>query len=197
MLGRGTLAVILLMAGAMGLADASEGIDIGPEGYLAAALIVTGAGLVVGAWWGRARWLILLGAFLALSLGAAAKFDVPLRGGFGERFHRPTDFSEVDRNYRLFAGEMHLDFSEVDFPRGVTEIDASVAFGELHVRIPQDVTVIVTAEAHAGEVHVLGESDQGLGSEARRMVRGPRGSGTVRLDLEVGGGEIEVRRGAA
>lgn len=196
-LGRATFAAVLLIAGAMGLADAAEAVDIGVEGYLAAALIVAGLGLVVGAWWGRSRWLILLGALLALKLGFLAAFDIPLEGGFGERFVRPTSVDELRDEYHLFAGEMHLDLRGLEFPELPTDIEVTVVFGEMEVLLPDDVSVEVDAEARAGELHVLGQVDEGIGPDVRRVSRRAGASGTVRLDLEVGAGMIEVRRGTA
>ncbi|MBI2169622.1 MAG: PspC domain-containing protein [Actinobacteria bacterium] len=194
-LGRATLAVILIMGGLAGLADAAEVADVSADGVVAGALIITGLGLVVGAFWGRAKWLIIVGVILTLVLGGASTFDVPLEGGFGERRSVPDDLSEVRPEYRLFAGELRLDFSRVDFPARTTRIEASVGFGELWVEIPEGVTVVADAHVDAGQVRVLGERDDGLDARARRRVDGPAGSGRLVLELRVGGGEIHVTSG--
>jgi predicted membrane protein len=101
--------------------------------------------------------------------------------------------AELRDEYRLIAGEMVLDLSRVDVPEGATEIDVSVAFGELTVVAPSKDSVVVAAHVEAGEVHVLGNSDEGLDAEARRVIRRRSGAGRVRLDLRVLGGKIEVR----
>lgn len=193
-LGRVTISLVLILGGLAGLADAADVVDVSVAGFLAVSLVVVGLGLVVGAWWGRARWLIVPGVLLTLALGAAAVVDVPFEGGVGERTHRPVDIAEVEREYRLFAGEMLLDLRGVDFPPGVTKVDVSVAFGQLRVLVPDDVTVVATASVSAGELRLLGDADEGLRADGRRVVRGPRGSGTLRLDATVGAGEIEVTR---
>src|SRR5207248_7711054 len=70
-LGRTTLSVILIAGGAAVFLDQTDAFHISLEGYLAVALMLTGLGLAVGAWWGRARGLIALGILITLVLGAA------------------------------------------------------------------------------------------------------------------------------
>src|SRR5207247_1709189 len=77
-LGRTTFSVILIAAGAAVFLNQSDAFHISLEGFLAVALMLTGLGLVVGAWWGRARGLIALGILITLVLGAASVVDVPL-----------------------------------------------------------------------------------------------------------------------
>ncbi|MGH9015193.1 MAG: PspC domain-containing protein [Acidimicrobiia bacterium] len=192
-LTRVTASLLLLIGGAAGLGDAAGLVDVTVEGVLAVALTVTGLGLVVGAWWGRSRALVVLGVGLTLLLAALTAFDVPLEGGFGERAYRPASTADLRDEYRLLGGEMLLDLSRVDIAEGTSRIEASVAFGTLTVITPRKHSVVVDAHVDAGELQVLGEHDQGLGNDARRVLR-RAGSGRLRLDLRVGGGEIEVRR---
>ena len=60
-----TLAVALLVAaaGAIGYQIAGDGLH--PERWLGAAAAVCGAGMVIGAWRGRALWLVLPGLLFA------------------------------------------------------------------------------------------------------------------------------------
>lgn len=198
MLGRAVLGAVLILAGLAALADTTEAFDVSVEGVVAAALIVVGLGLIVGGWWGRARWLIVVAALLTVALGFMNTVDVPLEGGFGERDFRPQSIADVRDEYRLFAGEMRLDFSRVAFPPGTTDVAVSTVFGEVVVVVPADVTVVVDAEVDAGQIELFGsDEDRGLGSDARTTSAGSPGSGTLRLDIEVGAGQIEVRRGAS
>jgi phage shock protein PspC (stress-responsive transcriptional regulator) len=194
-LGRATLSVILVLAGLAGLIDASDAFDITLEGYLAVALVVAGLGLVVGAWWGRARGLIIVGILLVGALGAARAIDVPLRGGFGERQYTPETVAQLRDEYRLLGGQMRVDLTEVQFPAGVTGLEASVAFGELTVLVPPGVTTTVEAQVDAGNVNLFGREDHGLDVEERALSQGIGTGRSLQLDLHVGAGEIDVQRG--
>ncbi len=190
-LTRITVGLLLVGGGAVGLSDAAGLFEVTIEEFLAGALAFTGLVLVASTWCGRARGLLVVGALLTLALGFFTAVDVPLSAGFGERTFRPERVSEVRHSYRLFAGEMLLDLSTVDFPEGTTAIDVDIAFGELEVVTPHRSAVVVSAKADAGELRVLGDTEDGVGAETTRRTRGRDGS-TIRLDLHVIGGEIEV-----
>ena len=89
-LGAMVLSVATLVTGVL-LALRLSGVDaITTPRVLAVALLVVGGGLLVGAWVGRARWLIAVGLVLALALGASvAARGTGLDDGFGERTWTP------------------------------------------------------------------------------------------------------------
>lgn len=198
-LGALTLSVALLLTGVLSALRLS-GVDaLTPERVLAVALLVVGGGLLVGAWVGRARWLIPVGLVLALlTAGTAAARSAGLEDGVGDLTWTPTRSGA----YSLGAGEAVLDLR--DLRRGAdVEIDAEVGFGSLTVLVPSDVRAQVVAEAGLGEVSrvdlggrrtVLGADDD---TDLREEFVVGSGDGAVELDLEVGVGEIEVRRVAA
>lgn len=192
-LTRITLSILLLAAGTAGLLEAADVVDVTVEGFLAAALVLTGIGLLVGTWWGRSRALIALGIVLVVVLGVARSVDVPLAGGFGERSYDPVALTDVRERYRLFAGEMSLDLSELDLDGRSLSVRAQVTFGKLTVVTPADARTVVVARVGAGEATVFGETDDGV--SVRERVTVPGEHGTLRLRLEVGAGEIDVRRG--
>ncbi|HSJ70363.1 MAG TPA: PspC domain-containing protein, partial [Acidimicrobiia bacterium] len=73
MLGRLTLAVGLIVVATMALLDvAFTRVDMDPVHYLAAAVAVIGLGLLVGAFIGKALWLIIVGVLLLPALWIAA-----------------------------------------------------------------------------------------------------------------------------
>jgi hypothetical protein len=168
---------------------------------LAVALLVVGGGLLVGAWIGRARWLIAVGLVLALALGAtAAARSTGLDDGLGERRWTPTG----DASYALGAGEAVLDLSSLPAD-GATEVDVELGVGRLLVLVPREVRVTGEAEAGVGELlqvsadgrrRVLNPDDD---TDVRERVffPGETGGPRVELDLEVGMGQIEVRRVAS
>jgi phage shock protein PspC (stress-responsive transcriptional regulator) len=161
---------------------------------LALALLVTGGGLIVGAWRGRARWLIPLGLVLSVALAGASLIDVPIRGGAGEVAHRPLAAEEIRTPYRLGAGELTVDLGAVDLTGQTVTVVASVAAGRLDVVVPPDATVEVDAHVGAGTLLLFGQETEGLDIGRRVTDRGPDGAGTLVLRPRAGVGLVEVRR---
>ncbi|MEO8511293.1 MAG: PspC domain-containing protein, partial [Chloroflexota bacterium] len=88
-----TVGVMLLALGLLAGVDGATDLEVLPGDYLGAALGLLGIGLVVGAWWGRARLLILCGILLVPIALVASFITAPLEGGWGE--HRATPASSA------------------------------------------------------------------------------------------------------
>jgi len=200
-LGAVTVSAAALLAGLL-LLLRELGVDgiTGPR-VVAAAMLVVGAGLLVGTWLGRARWLIAVALALGLVLLPYAALDGRLAGGAGERTWVPTS-ATAPPTYRLGAGEAVLDLREVEPPFN-SPIRAGVGLGQLVVLVPDDLRVQVTTDVGLGEViertadldgRLLGQRQR---AEDGVFVVGPRTGPVLELDLEVGMGQIEVRRGQA
>ena len=193
-LGRLTLSVLLVGAGVgLAIAGASDdvtGMDV--EAFLGGALVVVGAALVVGAWWGRARALIALGVLLTVGAASASVVDVPLRGGIGERRWAPVAASDVREVYRLGIGEAELDLTRTDADRIAT--DVSLGVGHLVVMVPRDATVVVDAHTGLGELVVLGRESHGTDLDESVRSPGSELGPTVDLDVRLGVGQLEVIR---
>ena len=159
--------------------------------YVGSVFVVLGVALVIGSLLGRARWLIVVGFIAAPLLFGAALLDVPLEGGFGDPDYTPLTSSELESEYRLVGGEMILDLTELELGAGeVYEVEASVVFGRLEVRIPDDIGVELNAELDAGEMRIDGKIEaEGLSSQRTRIYDG---AGLVRLDAHVGFGQLEI-----
>jgi phage shock protein PspC (stress-responsive transcriptional regulator) len=192
---RATTGVIALLAGGLGLA-AANGADVSIEAILTACLAVCGAGLLVGAFVGRARALIALAIPLTFLLAATTAVDVPLEGGVGDRLHRPQSVAELEDEYRLGAGELVLDLRGLDADdlRGdIARVEVSIGAGAMEVFLPTGATVTGTARAQLGDVDVLGARSKGGDARRRIDVVGAEGGGRIELDLRVGLGEVVVR----
>lgn len=187
-----TFSLLAVLAGGLTLVGVS--VTTG----LALALLLTGGALIVGAWRGRARWLIPVGLVLAMALGAAAVVDdVPIRGGAGDvRFH-PVALEEIRSPYRLAAGELMLDLADLDLRGESVTIVASVAAGVLQVVVPPDAAVEVDARVGAGTLELLGRHSEGLDVSRTVIASGREGGGRLVLRPRVGMGEVEVRRALA
>jgi hypothetical protein len=191
-----TLSVALLLVGALVGLDASGAQAVATTTILAVALSVLGLGLVVGAWLGRARGLIWVGCVLTVVLLASSTLDVPLRGGTGQRDWLPTSVVDVATPYRLGAGEAKLDLTHLPNSGAGQTVVASVGMGQLVVTVPRDVDVVVNARAGGGNLHLFGTDRGGLAT-TRTMTDPARtrvSAGTLRLNLRVGLGQVEVVR---
>lgn len=191
-LGRLTMATLLIVIGVMGVGQSAGWWDPLARHYAGAVLVTLGGALVIGTLFGRARWLIAVGLISAPLLFAGALLDVPLEGGFGEPRYAPATVADLQRDYRLVAGDMILDLSNLELDAGDSyEVDVSVAFGRLEVRIPDGVGVNVSAEVSGGEIRIDGERvNEGINLDETEIYEG---AGMIDLDLQVGFGELDVR----
>lgn len=189
-LGLLTMSSAAVVAGGLMLLGLTT-VSVPASVVIASVTVVIGLGLVVGAWRGRARWLI----FIAAGLLLATQGLMPVGGWnastMGERTWQPTAVDEGP--FALGMGSAQLDLTGV--PDGSSEIDASVGMGELVVLVPNDVTVLFDGAVGLGDLTVLGEASNGGGLQAMESLPAnvtPRA--TVDLSARVGVGNLEVRR---
>jgi len=163
-------------------------------------ILVFGIGLLVGTWFGRARWLIPLGLVLVLLLGsgyAAFGHDHWRRDGFGAVALRPQSVAEIRDSYRRNVGVIELDLSDVDFAGARKDVILRVNLGAIEVRVPSDVDVTVDASIDIGSATVFGDSWDGFGAGAREIFdAGPDGvgGGELHITATVNTGSLEIHR---
>jgi phage shock protein PspC (stress-responsive transcriptional regulator) len=192
-LGPLTLGALLLVTGGAIIFDNLDVVEMTAARYLALALAIIGLGLVAGGWFGRSRGLIVLGLLLAPVVFVSGLIDVPFAGGAGERLWQPQTVSGIRDEYRLAAGKMTLDFADVDFAGETVDVEASVAMGELIVIVPDDVSVDVSGDVGAGELHAFGSEDEGLNLDLSTTSK-DGGGGQLMLDVHAGLGSVKVQR---
>lgn len=190
-LGRMILGTAFVVVGIIALLDSARAWEPGFRHYVAALVAVLGVGLVVGAWWGRSRFTIVLGVLLIPVLLVAVLIKVPFQGGFAAVTHRPTSVS-LESEYHLVGGDLKLDLRELGI--GQRRVEATVAFGRLVVVLPLDVGVVVDGRVGIGELDLLGAVRAGIDLD---LDVGSEGEGLIELDLEVGIGALEVFRAEA
>ena len=183
----------LVAVGAMVLLQQNDAVDLRPDQIAAIGLLVLGAGLVVGAWIGRARWLIVIGILAIPVVLAASLVDVPIRGGFGDRTYVPVAAADLPDAYRLAAGHLTVDLRAWD-PASQGTVVATLAAGWLEVILPPDLSVELHARAAAGAVDVYGQTRGGFGVEVDRSLPGTGSTGTVDLQVEASFGLVSIRR---
>jgi phage shock protein PspC (stress-responsive transcriptional regulator) len=192
-LGPLTFSVLLIGAGVASLLEATGAVDVNLAIVLAIGTCIVGAALVVSAWVGRARGLILLGVLLACAAGVATIVDVPFTGGFGERTYTPLLVRDVQPRYKLGAGTLRLDLSRANLEAATLEVRAQLGAGDMQVTIPPNVRLEIDAHAGAGEVDLLGHVEHGVDVDTQQHLAGVTGDGVLHLILRVGAGHIEVR----
>ena len=185
-----TLSAALVVGGILGALDLADVIDVSAEAMAATILIIFGVGLIVSAWFGRARSLIGLGLAALVALVVIAAVDMPLSGGFGERHVEPVSASEFGDPVRLAAGKITIDLTRFNDPDATGVLDASVGAGEIVVIYPDDIRLEATADVSAGDINRDLAGDIRVNGES--VVHDPVGAskGTVRLNLDLGAGNI-------
>jgi phage shock protein PspC (stress-responsive transcriptional regulator) len=196
-LGRLAVAAALVMAGAAALLHNLGVLGLGSRRLLALLLLVVGVALLIGAWWGTARWLIVVGALLVpalFSISVVETFAVPARGPFGDRSWRPTSLAEVAKPFEVSLGDLTLDLTRLPLSGDVTRVTADVGMGDVEVIVPADADVTVTSRVGLGRIDVFGHRRDGAGIRVTDHAAGPRDGERLVLDVEDGLGAVTVRR---
>lgn len=183
-----TVALIALAEGVLGIVDAA-GASVMDSSYPALALAITGAMLLIGAFYGRAGGLIALGTVAALATGAATAAD-EIDGG--RILETPRAASQVDDRYEQTFGELVLDLRGVEDLESLDgrTIDLESAFGRIEVIVPEGVDVDVDAVVDAaGRTALFGDDRDG---SDRYFYDGGDDVPLIRINAEVAFGEILV-----
>lgn len=195
-LGRLTVATGLVVVGAIAMLHNAGAITVAPWHYPAIALLIVGAGLLVGSFWGRSRGLVFLGLLLVPFALTASLGRVAFRGGTGERTFTPVSVAETAGGYRLGAGQMRIDLREMDWSQPV-RIRATVGVGELDVTVPPDVRVDVHSHVAAGDIVLFGQERNGTDVTFDKVDGSPTATKSLVLEAEASFGEIRVDRAPA
>ena len=165
---------IIAIFGLMALAVVSAWVTAEGLGIVMAGLVIAAAvGLVIAAFVGGARWLIIPALAIAIPVGTVSAAGIELEGGYGNRHYAPvsTDVMPVD-GYELAAGRMVVDLREIDWERErIVNLDVDLGMGEVVVAIPED--VCLEADAHASARHDRHRRQRGR-RVRRRCRRRPR-----------------------
>ncbi|HYM45948.1 MAG TPA: PspC domain-containing protein [Solirubrobacteraceae bacterium] len=165
----------------------------GIDGSLAAWVVVAiGAALVLSAFTGRARRLVVPAVAFAVSVAVIAAAHVDLHGGLGERTYRPHALSDVRHDYQLGAGRLEVDLREVAFPPGDTYMHVRLGVGEIVVLVPRGVCVATSAQIGGGYVGALEQRSGGLDVDWSEHPSPPPHTPRLVLNGDVGLGALLV-----
>jgi phage shock protein PspC (stress-responsive transcriptional regulator) len=191
-----TLALVTLALGALGLYDANGG-SVVDAAYPALAVAVIGGALVVGAFYGRAGGLPLLGIVAALALPLAA-VGGPSFEGDRDVLRRPVTAAALEDSISVPAGRIVVDLTAI---RDLSELDGrelevDVNAGEIVVVVPEGLRVDYDAAIEfGGFVDPPGTDDDvdGWGPSAAGVLN--RTAPTrISVDADLRFGHIELRQ---
>ncbi len=200
-LGRLTIGVALI---AGGVATSLERADVGSVSLaqaLGLSLAVIGGGLLVGTFFGRARWLIVPALALTPVVAAFGTLDhrgLDVGAGVGERRYAPSSSSVAEEGltYEHGIGTLSIDLTGLDLDGLTVPVYAELAIGSLVVHLPPGVEVYVDAQVAAGEIDLHGERtivEDGLDRSASGTIQtAAPGAGRLELYLATGMGEVQV-----
>ncbi|MDP3890981.1 PspC domain-containing protein [Nocardioides sp.] len=186
-----TMAMVALGWGVLGMVDVA-GADLPASAYPALALTVIGGMLLVGAWFGRAGGLILVGLVTTIALVITTAI-----GHVQEerRYETPTLAAQVEDDYWLPAGELVLDLTGVRDLEALhgRSITVGSRVGRIEVLLPEGLDAEVTGRvAGPGSVEIFGQQQGGVDISASGSISDDEGPGLT-LDVRTGVGEIIVK----
>ena len=189
-----TLALAALGVGVLGVLDLA-GAPIADPAYPALIVGTCGVMLLVGAFYGRAGGLILVGMLAAVGL-AGATIAQDVEGADITR--RPLTAADVPSSLDTSAGEIILDLTDVADLAALdgkhVELDADV--GRIEVIVPAGLSVRVDANVDGpGHLELFGDERGGI--EIDDHVRHDAGPGTpeISIDADISVGEIKIHEG--
>ncbi len=188
-----TCALVALAVGVLGIVDLA-GAPVVDSAYSALALAVIAVMLLVGAFYGRAGGLILLG-LVAASVMAGSMATEEFRG---ERLEAvPFSPEQVQDDYEMNTGELVLDLREVADLEALDgrNVTLSGGVGRIEVLLPEGLDADVTAEVGGpGHVELFETVDRGgIGTSATASSAGRDDQPLIELAVELGVGEIVVK----
>lgn len=157
--------------------------------------ILAGVALVVSAFAGGARWLVVPALVLVLPLAIVAAAGISVDGGIGEREYRPASAAELRDEYGVGMGELIVDMRDVELPAGDTELDLEVGVGHAVLRVPENACVTSDVAVGAGYAHVLDRTSDGLDVDFEQAAQALGEAPRLHIDADVGIGALEVVRG--
>jgi phage shock protein PspC (stress-responsive transcriptional regulator) len=196
-LGRITFFLVLVAIGLVAVLDLG-GVGVQTSTYFAAALVTIALGLIAGAWFGRARGLIALALIASVGLGISSATERWGVAGVSDPVTwQPRTVAGVADRYETPVGDVTLDLRQVDFTGQNQETSIVMSAGKLRVLLPPTVDTTAVVDVDFGSTTVFGQNADGPDLSTQEVTdQGPDGAGggTLRLDIRVDAGDVEVTR---
>jgi phage shock protein PspC (stress-responsive transcriptional regulator) len=209
----GWVFLFALLAGALGSGPAWDTRPLGTSLQigLACALAVFGLGIALSAFLGRTgSGSVFLALVTAALLVGAAALPKDITSHWKETSWKPVAATDVRSAYDLGTGFGTLDLTGVHPGKGQTVATrADVGAGRLKVIVPADTTVRLSIDVGVGDIRLPGDNRKDVDVQPGRHKdvtlvpakvakdTGTGGTGTLKVALEVGVGQVEVSRAAS
>jgi len=194
-LGRITFFAILMVLGVLALIDVA-GASVPVSTYFAAVLTTIALGLIVGTWFGRARGLIALA--VVATIGLAISSGAERYGGqVANSVYRPQNISQVADRYDFKVGNVTLDLRNVKFADVPQDTTVAMNVGLIKVLLPADVDTTASVTMDGGRAVLFGHEYDGDSVKSLNITdqgSDGAGGGTLRLNIELKTGNVEVSR---
>jgi phage shock protein PspC (stress-responsive transcriptional regulator) len=191
-----TVGAALVVGGGLALAYPYAGGWLTPAHIIGILLGVLGLGMVGGSFVRGGRGLIGLAVPLAAVGILLTAVSPDGWHGAGEITERPTTVDQVRPNYQRSLGAVDLDLRALP-NTGTVDTRVNVGAGDIVIVVPPKADVEVRCHANLGNVECLGHTAAGADTDVSVTDNGVDGPGglKIKLDVEVGTGNAEVRRG--
>lgn len=186
-----TMALCALGVGVLGLLD-QGGAGVPDAAYSALVMATCGVMLVLGAFWGRAGGLVVVG--LVAALGTATTVLTESVDG-GRSTYAPASAEGVASTYQSGTGELVLDLTDVADPEDLDGRTVLVenGVGRIEVLVPAGLDVETEATVGIGNARVFGTDQGGVGIETSYLYDAPgTDNPTLTIDAHLGIGQVEV-----
>jgi phage shock protein PspC (stress-responsive transcriptional regulator) len=186
------LAVMAVALGVLGVIDLA-GADVAGSAYPATVLGLSAAFLLIGAFFGRAGGIILVGLLAyAVTVGAT----IADRWDLDRTVARPTTAAQVQDNYRMDTGELVVDLGRIS-PADLDgrEIHVTGDIGHLDIRVPRGLNVDAHLDIDGpGGMNAFGQDEGGLGHETDVYHYAGPDAPTLTIDakLDIGGIDLHT-----
>ena len=184
-----TLALAALSVGVLGILDLA-GLDTTPSAYPATALGVTALMLLLGAFYGRAGGLILIGLVLAVATAGTTAAE---RVEVGDLERIPQRVADIDYTYEYDAADLEINLSQVTDPENLDgrTLDIDIGIGEVTVTVPDNVDVIAETTLDGfGTTRLFNRQQDGSQSAT---YDGGEDVPTLTVNIRAGIGELTVQ----
>jgi phage shock protein PspC (stress-responsive transcriptional regulator) len=189
------LAVMAVGLGILGVVDLA-GASVPPSAYPALVLALSGVFLLIGAFWGRAGGLILIGLVAAVVTAGVTVGD---QWDPHKQVERPLTAADVQDSYHLDAGDLVVDLTQVSDPQALDDrtVHVSAGVGHLDISVPTGVTVVTHASISGpGGLNVFGQDSGGVDTTIDTVHNAGPTAPTLTIDAGLHVGAIDVSTGS-
>jgi len=183
----GTVLIAIGVAWLLAALDIADLTRVRWELALPIALIATGAVLALFSGRSGSGGLVTLGVILTVALVITSPFRFGFDGAFGEQVESPRAMADLENGYSHVFGSLTVDLRGLDLPDGETDLELSVVFGSIELRLPEDESIGVRVQASTvfGSTQFPDRAESSGIAADRTYTSANFDDATRRIDIEV------------